>query len=83
MSAKERAEFLAWYECQSSAIFDNRSVLKAYCQDDLTVLRQTCTVFRRAFMEIGNVDVFKNPLHSPLPAIRCCGNGSYDQTLSG
>jgi aspartate ammonia-lyase len=47
MSAKER-----------SAVFDKRSVLEAYCQDDVTVLRQACTVFRREFMEIGNVDVF-------------------------
>ena len=36
MSAKERAEFLAWYGGQRSAVFDNRSVLEAYCQDDVT-----------------------------------------------
>jgi len=58
MSAKERAEFLAWYESQRSAVFDNRNVLEAYCQDDVTVLRQACIVFRREFIEIGNVDVF-------------------------
>ena len=57
MSAKERAEFLAWYEGQRTEVFDNRSVLEAYCQD-VTVLRQACTVFRREFMEIGNVYVF-------------------------
>ena len=34
MSAKERAEFLAWYEGQRSAVFDNRRVLEAYCLDD-------------------------------------------------
>ena len=76
MSAKERAEFLAWYEGQKSAVFDNRSVLEAYCQDDVTVLRQACTVFRREFMEIGNVDYSQNLLRSPLLAIRCCGNDS-------
>ena len=58
MSAKKRAEFLAWYEGQRSAVFDKRSVEEAYCQDDVTVLRQTCTVFRRDFMEIGNFDLF-------------------------
>ena len=33
-------------------------MLEAYCQDDVTVLRQACTVFRREFIEIGNFDVF-------------------------
>ena len=58
MSAKERAEFLACYEGQRSEVFDNRSCLEAYCQDDVTVLRQPSIVFRREFIEIGNVDVF-------------------------
>ena len=57
MSAKERAEFLALYEGQSTEVFDNRSFLAAYCQDDVTVLRQACTVFKREFLQIGNVDV--------------------------
>jgi hypothetical protein len=48
------------YEGQksSSAIFDNRRVLEQYCQDDVTVLKQTCQAFRREFKEIGNIDVF-------------------------
>ena len=58
MSAKERAEFFVFYEGQSSAVFGNRRFLEAYGQDDVTLLRQACTVFRREFMEIGNVDVF-------------------------
>ena len=33
------------------------NILEAYCQDDLTVLREACTIFRREFIEIGNVDV--------------------------
>jgi hypothetical protein len=37
---------------------DNRNVLETYYQDDVTVLRQACIVFRREFIEIGNVDVF-------------------------
>ena len=58
MSAKERADFLAWYEGQRSEVFDNRSILEDYFQDDVTVLRQACIVSRREFIEIGNVDVF-------------------------
>jgi hypothetical protein len=33
-------------------------VLEQYCQDDVTVLRQACQIFRRDFMEIGNIEVF-------------------------
>jgi len=33
-------------------------VLENYCQDDLTVLRQACRVFRREFMHIGNIELF-------------------------
>jgi hypothetical protein len=58
MSTKEGAEFLAWYEGQRSIVFDNRNILEAYCQDDVTMLRQAYMVFRREFIEIGNVDVF-------------------------
>ena len=58
MSAKEREEFLAWNEGQRSEVFDNINVLEDFCRDDVTVLRQACRVFRREFIEIGNVDVF-------------------------
>ena len=33
-------------------------MLETYCQDDFTVLRQTCRVFRCKFAQIGNIDVF-------------------------
>jgi len=58
MGEQERQEFLAWYESQKSELFDNRRVLENYCQDDVTILRQACRVFRREFMHIGNIDVF-------------------------
>jgi len=58
MSEAERREFLVWYEGQKEAVFNNRRVLEAYCQDDVPVLRQTCGVFRREFMQIGNIEVF-------------------------
>jgi len=46
----ERKEFLVSYESQRSQTFENRHVLESYCQDDVTVLRQACRVFRREFM---------------------------------
>jgi hypothetical protein len=55
MSYSEREEFLAWYEGQRGSTFNNRHVLVMYCQDDVTVLRQACQVFRRNFLEIGNI----------------------------
>jgi hypothetical protein len=58
ISDRDRREFLQWYDCQKSEIFDNRRVLKDYCQADVTVLRQACQVFRREFIVIGNIEVF-------------------------
>jgi len=58
MSEAERREFLAWYEGQKQAVFNNRRVLEAYCQDDVTVLRQACRVLRQEFIQIGNIHVF-------------------------
>jgi hypothetical protein len=59
MSAGERTEFLASYEEQKSEVFDNRCVLESYCQDDDTVLRQACRVFKGEFKRIGNIDLFQ------------------------
>ena len=33
-------------------------MLQKYCQDDVTVLRQACQIFRSDFNEVGNVDAF-------------------------
>jgi len=43
---------------RESSEFNNRRVLEQYCQDDVTVLRQACRVFRREIMKIGNLDGF-------------------------
>ena len=39
-----------------------------YCQDDITVLRQACQLFRRDFMDEGDVDIF---LESCIIASAC------------
>jgi hypothetical protein len=56
------------YDDQKNKIFDNKLVLEKYCQDDITVLRQAYRIFRREFMEIGNIEVF---LESFTIAIAC------------
>jgi hypothetical protein len=58
MGEPERKEFLSWYDAQKDKVIDNRRVLQQYCEDDVTVRRQASQIFRRDFMEVGNVDVF-------------------------
>jgi hypothetical protein len=58
----EREEFLAWYETRKSLPKNNKQVLEAYCQVDLTVLLQACCVFRCEFLQIGNIEVFLESL---------------------
>ena len=53
---------MAWYDKEKVKVFDNRLVLEQYCQDDVTVLRQACRVFRREFLAIGNIEVFLEAL---------------------
>ena len=55
MGASERQEFMVWYDKEKDRVFDNRRALEDYCQDDVTVLREACTIFRREFMEIVNI----------------------------
>ena len=45
LSGGVRNDFLAWYKTHKSELFDNRYVLEAYIQDDVTILRQVCRVF--------------------------------------
>ena len=53
---------MAWYNEQKVKVFNNRHMLEQYCQDDVKVLRQACRVFRREFLEIGNIEVFLEAL---------------------
>jgi len=53
---------MSWYDKQKDKIFDNRRVLEQYCQDDVTVLRQACQIFRRDFIECENIEVFLEAL---------------------
>ena len=58
MRARDRAEFLAWYEQRRHEVFDNKHSLESYCQSDVTVLRLACKTFRSLFRSIGNLEVF-------------------------
>ena len=58
MGASERQEFMVWYDKEKDRVFDNRRALEDYCQDDVTVLREACTIFCREFIEVWNIEVF-------------------------
>ena len=73
MSAGETAEFLEWYDGQRSVLFDNKHVLESSCQDDVTVLRQACQVFRREFLQVGNIDVFQESVTIPSACCKLLG----------
>ena len=55
-------EFLARYETRKSQTFHNKHVLEAYCQDDVTILRQACRVFRLEILPTGIIEVFLESL---------------------
>ena len=57
ISASERNEFLAWYEGQKLEVFRTRRVLKSFCQDDVSVLREAYRVLGQEFIQFGNIDV--------------------------
>jgi hypothetical protein len=40
------------------SLFSTTGAFEKYCQDDVTVLRQACRIFRREFTHIGNIEVF-------------------------
>jgi len=50
------------HSAHSTNATSQRHVLEQYCQDDVTVLRQACRLFRREFLEIGNIEVFLEAL---------------------
>jgi hypothetical protein len=57
MSHSERQELLECNWGQKDIIFD-KLVLESYCPDYVIVLRQACQIFRRHFVEMGNIEVF-------------------------
>ena len=57
MGGGKREDFPVRYETRKSEPFDNRHVLEAYCQEDVMVLRKAFRLFRREFLQIGNIEV--------------------------
>ena len=51
MSVSESNEFLAWNEGQKDVVFDNERLVEAYCQDDVSMLREACRILWREFID--------------------------------
>jgi len=75
MGEEERKDFLGWYERQRYDTFENKRVLETYIQDDVTVLRQACRVFRGEFMQKDTSTSLSSLLRSRRHAIRCYASG--------
>jgi hypothetical protein len=73
---RKRKNFFSWNAEQKYKVFDCRHVLEKYCQDDVTVLRQACRIFRRDFMEIGNIDVFLESVTKAFASDKCFARNS-------
>ena len=69
----ERKELLAWYVRHKSGPLENRHMLVAYCQDEITVLRQACHGCRYDSIRIGNIEVFFDCLTTASACIKLCG----------
>ena len=61
MRSEERALFHIWYSERQAEnyVFDFKKELRAYCIDDVNVLRLACIKFREIFISIANIDPFQ------------------------
>jgi len=91
MSLEERESFEKWYEEQvkQNAVFDFRRDIKAYCQMDVTILREGCQMFQRLFQtktEIAEQKILGfNPFEHITIASACNRdmiNRTEDQTIA-
>lgn len=60
MKMLECSSFLNWYEDQvkNNYVFDFQKEIVHYCRQDVEILRRACIPFRKAFLELCNVDPF-------------------------
>ncbi|XP_042906674.2 uncharacterized protein [Parasteatoda tepidariorum] len=59
MSSSVRAEFFKWYEQQKDKIFNFKEEILAYCRSDVDILRRSCLIYRKEFLDVGGVDPFQ------------------------
>lgn len=59
MMPSDKIEFMEWYETHKNIHFDFKAQLKAYCQQDVEVLRQACERYRDRIMDMTKKIVSK------------------------
>ncbi|KAM3921576.1 uncharacterized protein RB166_010983 [Leptodactylus fuscus] len=59
MMESEKKEFMEWYGAQKGVVFDLKSELKAYCKQDVEVLRQACIRYRDRVIEMTEKEVVR------------------------
>ncbi|XP_066437431.1 uncharacterized protein [Eleutherodactylus coqui] len=57
MMPDDRKEFMEWYESQKDCTFDFNAELKAYCKQDVEVLRKSCERYRDRIMDMAKKKV--------------------------
>ena len=94
MSVDDLKKFEKWYQEQTDrdAIFDFKRDIKAYCQMDVTILREGCQMFQRLFQketEIVDADGKKTPGFNPFDHITIASacnrdmiNRTEDETIA-
>ena len=61
MSSKKRKEFNDWYDdkVKNNYVWNHREETKGYCISDVNILRRSCEIFRRLYIEIADIDPFR------------------------
>ena len=80
MSIEERETFEKWYEDQTrkNAVFDFKRDIKAYCQMDVTSLREGCQTFQRLFQTKTEIQEEGVPGFNPFEHITITSAGNRD-----
>lgn len=60
-SAADRSALIRWWEENRQTVFNVAEELVHYCAQDVTVLRQACTIYRNVFVQTTHIDPFERP----------------------
>lgn len=58
MTTEGRLKFNEWYEKVRHGVFNFEKESRLYCENDVDILAEACTVFRNGFIEETGVDPF-------------------------